>query len=97
LGARLKVTILKVNYLGERYVHRCRIIHHETVATRFQAIGLPGYIAEKADRPAFLARRLGHAFTSRAGRRYGQSNVYLDRAGTVKHAVQFKVTVSNPI
>ena len=42
-------------------------------------------------KPEGLSRRLGIAFSKRAGRRYGESNLHLERAGKEKGAVKWRV------
>jgi len=41
-------------------------------------------------KPKSLSRRLGIAFSKRAGRRYGESNLHLERAGQEKRATKWR-------
>jgi hypothetical protein len=42
-------------------------------------------------KPESLSRRMGIAFSKRAGRRYGESNLHLERAGEEKRATKWRV------
>ena len=46
---------------------------------------LPDFIAEGMDRQGFFKRRLGFAFSSRLGRRYGDSQVRVEREMDDRH------------
>lgn len=48
---------------------------------------LPDYLVEASDRDGFFRRRLGKCFAEHCDRRFGESQVYLHRAG-IKHNVQ---------
>jgi hypothetical protein len=47
---------------------------------------LPDYLAEGADRAGFFQRRAGKLFAEHCGRRFGESQIYLDRNGISHHA-----------
>jgi hypothetical protein len=61
----------------------------KTVAKRIRD-ALPDFLAEAADRTGgFFQRRLGKSFAERAGRRFGESQIFLERAdGDRKTKVQ---------
>jgi hypothetical protein len=58
---------------------------------------LPDFLAEAADRTGgFFQRRLGRCFAERVGRRFGESQVYLDRADKDRKAKVDRWMVAKP-
>jgi hypothetical protein len=55
--------------------------------------GLPDDVAFVADKEGSFQRRLGKAFSKREGRRYGDMDVHLERAGMESRAVKWRVLV----
>ena len=52
---------------------------------------LPDYLAEFVDRPGSFQCRAGNLFAKHCGRRFGKSEIYLDRAGISHHAQMWVV------
>ena len=53
---------------------------------------VPDYVAEAiGEKTGFLQRRIGHCFSERVGKRFGDSAVYLKNMGTINRAVRWCV------
>jgi hypothetical protein len=58
---------------------------------------LPDSLSEWLDRPGSLQRRLGNAFSERVGRRFGESGVYIEKAGAFRHATQWRLVAPRSV
>jgi hypothetical protein len=54
---------------------------------------LPGFLAEAMDRPGFFQKRIGHAFSAKFDRRFGESAVHLKKGTMLTGRQQWIVVI----
>jgi hypothetical protein len=75
---------------AKTYNEEARTTELTASASRLIAL-LPDSVAEAADRPKALPRKIGNQFRERIGRRFGNSGVYLERGAIVHNTQQWAV------
>ena len=83
------LVLLASTFNDERFTVK-QVVEHAQFNEEF-SMALPDDVAPAGDKEGSIQRRLGKAFSKREGRRYGDLDIHLERAGMESRAVKWCV------